>query len=71
MKLKRFHQSSLVYSLKKDIISNDGISNVLTKEQANILAEKLSPEERNILLTVLNKYKSMDDKASYEGNYLI
>ncbi|XP_043673756.1 uncharacterized protein LOC122631758 isoform X2 [Vespula pensylvanica] len=67
MKLRKFHESCLVYSLRQDIISNNGISNVLTKEQANILAGKLSPEERNILMTALSKYKSMDDKALYEG----
>ncbi|XP_047357336.1 transmembrane protein 65 [Vespa velutina] len=67
MKLRKFHESCLVYSFRQDIISNNGTTNVLTKEQANILAEKLTPEERNILMTVLNKYKSMDDKASYEA----
>ncbi|XP_015191168.1 PREDICTED: uncharacterized protein LOC107074334 isoform X3 [Polistes dominula] len=70
IKLRRFHKSPLVYyTLRRDVFSNNNNTtpNILTKEQANILAGKLSPEERITLMTALSKYQSLDEKASYEA----
>lgn len=41
----------------------------LTKEKAKEVASKLTLEERNLFLKVLEECKSEEDRVGYQGNY--
>lgn len=44
---------------------------ILSKKQARDLAVRLTPEERDVLISALQETQSQKVKAEYEGNDLI
>jgi len=59
------------FSSAKTPISSDNIVEALSKQQAKELISKLTSEERDLFLTALNEYKSEQEKAGYEGKYIV
>lgn len=72
---KRIRKSAKLQVQKKNFVSSitgrssDGTAhhNVLSKKQAKELAVKLTPEERDVLISALQECQSMKLKAEYEG----
>jgi len=70
--LSRFQSGNWrTFSSAKTPISSDSIVEALSKKQAKELMSKLTPEERDLFLIVLNEYKSEKEKAGYEGKYIV
>lgn len=66
---KQIHNSRAFSSKPQG--TSDCNGSTLTKEQAYDLANKLTKEDRDTLITVLKECKSKEDKAGYEGERLI
>jgi len=70
--LSRFQSGNWrTFSTAKTPISSDSIVEALSKQQAKELMSKLTSEERDLFLTALNEYKSEQEKAGYEGKYIV